>query len=144
MNLLARRRCVAYPCLFVVLAGASVAVLLNAARLPEISKFAAPHDHLDAPGLFQAYCGGCHASGRTRIEFDGTPTLASVHQEPALWQNIAGALRARQMPPPDMPSANPKDCARMVVWVEDSLRTLDRARLAARRLSALEYRNAIR
>lgn len=143
MSIHARRRWAAYSCLAVVLGVSWVAVLVHAGRLPR-SKLSPPLEGLDAPALFASYCMGCHDSGRTRIAFDGRPSLASVHQDPALWKRIIRALRAEEMPPANMPAAHPMDRQRMIAWIEESLRTMDGARVAARRLGALEYRNAVR
>src|SRR5687768_5559926 len=142
MSIQTRSRWLAYSCLVVVLAACCCAALLRARTLPDVL----PPElaHLDAPALFSVHCAACHDTGRTRIEIDGRPTLASVHQEPALWRKISRALRDERMPPPDMPCANPKDRERMIAWIESGLAAMDGARVAARRISSLEYRNALR
>jgi len=140
-----RRAWLAYALLFVVLATLSISVLLHAARPPVSARApAAPLSHLDAPALLRAYCAGCHRS-RTRVELAADPTTASVHQDPALWRKVIRALRAEQMPPLDEPrSLHPLDRARLIAWVENTLQSGASARLAARHLAALEYRNAVR
>src|SRR5581483_7777709 len=129
----------------VLIAVCSVGVLLHAARPPVLVRGpAAERKDLDAPALLKHYCTGCHASGRTHIELDGTPTVAGVQQDAALWQKVAHVLGSEQMPPDGMDGPHPQDRRRMLAWIDESLRTIKSARVAARRLSASEYRNAVR
>src|SRR5438132_435380 len=125
-----------YGTLLVALTASSTVVLVRAARLPETASVSPAHPDLNAPRLFRTHCSSCHDSGRTRIEFDGEPTLQSVQQAPALWKRIIRALRTEQMPP-DV-AVHAADRQRMLAWIEESLATMSEARVAARRLSTLE------
>ena len=102
--------------------------------------------------LLQRYCVACHNEEQRRrdlvpVALDAVD-LASVGEQPALWESVVRKLRARVMPPAGRPRPDEASYDGFVRWLEDALDRAaearpDPGRPAVRRLTAAEYRRAI-
>ena len=109
---------------------------------------------LNAEGLDEflaTNCRDCHddVTKAADLSLDGVD-LAHVGQDSALWEKVVRRLRARQMPPPDMPQPEEKEFRAVLSWLESRLdqEAAERPRPGRtqtfRRLTRTEYENAIR
>ena len=103
--------------------------------------------------LLNRYCVTCHNEplrdrGAVPFAFDELD-VAHVGADPAAWEAVVRKLRLGMMPPAGRPRPDPASHRRFVTWLESEL---DRAaaqapfpgRPAVRRLTSVEYGNAIR
>jgi hypothetical protein len=113
-----------------------------------VAKNAPPSDE-EQWAMLEEFCVDCHNDiDRTAdLAFD-TLTMDSIHEDPALWEEVVLKLRGRMMPPPGRtkPSAARYDA--FVAWAEDTLDaaagdTLHPGEIAIHRLNRNEYANAI-
>ena len=114
---------------------------------------AAAYDAASAEALVQRYCLACHtaareARGLVPVAFDGLDA-ADLGADAAVWEQIVRKLRLGMMPPAGRrrPAADVHE--RFLGWLENGLDTAaaerpDPGRPAVRRLTAPEYRNAVR
>lgn len=97
------------------------------------------------------YCTGCHNSKVKTAGFAlDASTISDPAQQPEQWEKVVRKLRARSMPPPNLPRPDERTYDHVLTFLESSL---DRAAAAKpnpgrtdtfRRLNRTEYQNAIR
>jgi mono/diheme cytochrome c family protein len=101
------------------------------------------------PALLLTYCKSCHASGRSKVDFDEPFDVAALQRDRPVWTAALHLLRSREMPPAGVPQPSEANRERLIQWIEqglgdESLASADPNLIKARRLSRLEYRNTIR
>ena len=114
---------------------------------------AAAYDAASAEALVQRYCLACHtaareARGLVPVAFDGLDA-ADLGADAAVWEQIVRKLRLGMMPPAGRPRPAADVHERFLGWLENGLDAAaaerpDPGRPAVRRLTAPEYRNAVR
>jgi mono/diheme cytochrome c family protein len=95
------------------------------------------------------YCGGCHQSGRSGVDFDSdTLVLEEMRRDPDTWTQVVKRLRSKQMPPARFPQPSAKERASLITWIEKEVLsapiTPGTGPLMARRLQRSEYLNTMR
>jgi mono/diheme cytochrome c family protein len=103
----------------------------------------------NGPGLLAVHCQGCHANGRSKVDFDGPFEPMAMRRDRPTWTKVLHQLRSQTMPPAGLLQLSAEDREFMIHWVEEALgkETLDLAQgegVAVRRLSRTEYLNTIR
>ncbi|MBI2804986.1 MAG: DUF1592 domain-containing protein [Planctomycetes bacterium] len=104
----------------------------------------------NAIALIHVYCGTCHQSGRSGVDFDDTTLPLNVMRgDRSTWEMVVEKLREGKMPPKKFPQPLPEERAFLIQWVENVVLKQDinspaDGRLMARRLQQTEYVNAIR
>ena len=114
---------------------------------------AAAYDAASAEALVQRYCLACHtaareARGLVPVAFERLDA-ADLGADAAVWERIVRKLRLGMMPPAGRPRPDAEVRERFLGWLEDGLDAAaaerpDPGRPAVRRLTAPEYRNAVR
>ena len=114
---------------------------------------AAAYDAASAEALVQRYCLACHtaareARGLVPVAFERLDA-ADLGTDAAVWEQIVRKLRLGMMPPAGRPRPDAEVHERFLGWLEDGLDAAaaerpDPGRPAVRRLTAPEYRNAVR
>ena len=114
---------------------------------------AAAYGPASADALVQRYCLACHtaareARGLVPVAFDRLDA-ADVGADADVWERIVRKLRLGMMPPPGRPRPDADVHGQFLGWLEDALdaaaaKRPDPGRPAVRRLTAPEYRNAVR
>jgi hypothetical protein len=99
-----------------------------------------------------AYCANCHGGSRKTagLAFDEIKDEKTALKNRQLWQNIAGYLTSREMPPPDKKQPKEEERQFMLKWIDEKLSkvdcslTRDPGQPTLRRLNRTEYANTIR
>ena len=114
---------------------------------------AAAYDAASAEALVQRYCLACHTAAREErglvpVAFDGLDA-ADLGADAAVWEQIVRKLRLGMMPPAGRPRPAAEVHERFIGWLENRLDAAaaerpDPGRPAVRRLTAPEYRSAVR
>jgi hypothetical protein len=102
---------------------------------------------IHAANLIHTYCGGCHTSGRAKVDFDGPIDHGELRRERATWEMALQKLHKGEMPPPQYPQLGTEERAFLIHWLEEQLAGLEPAetmQFRVRRLRQVEYRNSIR
>jgi hypothetical protein len=121
---------------------ARLASALHAGRASET-------ESANGPGLMAVYCKGCHANGRSKVDFDGPFEPIAMRRDRPTWTKVLHQLRSRTMPPDGRLQLSAKERESMIRWIEESLGKEYLAMapdegVAVRRLSRTEYLNTIR
>ena len=98
------------------------------------------------------YCLDCHGRNKVRGDLDLRPfsSEAAVLKERETWNDIMNALTAFDMPPEESRQPTTSEQAAVVTWIEAALARPDEngvlspGRPVMRRLTQLEYNNAVR
>lgn len=113
--------------------------------------FAQPREGADVSGFVGQFCIDCHNDFDTTAGLDlEHASLKDLSREAEVWEKVVRKLRARQMPPPDMPRPNEETYARVLSAIEAALDRQAAAHPkpgrtdAMRRLTRTEYQNSIR
>jgi hypothetical protein len=136
--------------LFAVLVGVGVVTLSAGVYLRAVSMQDSPSASIER-ALLDKYCVTCHnqrlkTGGLTLDDAD----VASVGDNPALWEKVVQKLQNNLMPPQGVPRPDAAAYSGLLSYLETSLdraaeRTPDPGRTEAlHRLNRVEYRNAVR
>jgi hypothetical protein len=101
--------------------------------------------------LVQKFCIDCHSGSEAEagLSFDAVNRGSHVDDHPDLWEDIAGKLRRREMPPKDSPQPSAEESDAVATWISAQLQRLAEAqkpnpgRVTMRRLNRVEYNNTI-
>jgi len=104
--------------------------------------------HNSAAQLIETYCSGCHASGRSGIDFDPPSlTLEEMRNDLSTWKMALARLRSHEMPPRRFPQPTKDEREFLLSWLEEEViheRHQARGKFMARRLHRSEYLNSVR
>ncbi|MCG5053297.1 MAG: DUF1592 domain-containing protein [Myxococcales bacterium] len=106
----------------------------------------------DTKRLVSTYCGKCHGEGdkiKGGLDLSRFGTTADVLADAQVWKDVRDALETHDMPPDDAPAPSPAERAALVAWIEEALKAMAEGGASPgkpllRRLTALEYNNAVR
>ncbi len=104
----------------------------------------------DVAPLLARYCTGCHGGKQPKSDFalDLYKDDAAARQAPKVWDKVAQALRAREMPPKGKPKPTAAELDQITGWIETALAHAggkrDPGRVTLHRLNRPEYNNTIR
>jgi mono/diheme cytochrome c family protein len=116
-----------------------------------VSRTTQAQDSADAQlATVKQYCVGCHndRAKAAGFSFEGI-TVASIAQNPELFDKAVRKLRGRVMPPPGAKQPEAKTVDSLVAWLEDSLDKIPSQahitdQVVLHRLNRKEYENAVR
>jgi mono/diheme cytochrome c family protein len=102
--------------------------------------------------LLKTYCTRCHGGARPRggIVLEGDRDENTIRKERNVWERVAHAVRAGEMPPASRKQPTKEEVQRLASWVEKVLGSGDctvnknPGRVTLRRLNRVEYNNTIR
>ncbi|MBM4071824.1 MAG: DUF1592 domain-containing protein [Planctomycetes bacterium] len=111
-----------------------------------VAAVAAPEPQ-PAPASLAHYCGSCHRAGRSGMDFASSRDVIVRHRDRAIWRKAVQYLRNGDMPPAGKPQPPDRERELLIDWIEKGLIAAESqadAPLAIRRLTRLEYSNAVR
>lgn len=149
MNRWGTRVCWLMPLLMVLVASADSGEARQVGPAPPSPEVAAGHIAVD--GFVERHCVECHNNGdrAAGLALDDIRS-EDAGRSPTVWERVVRKLAARQMPPPRRSRPSERDYDAVVSWIAGAL---DRAAAERpnpgrtdtfRRLTRIEYRNAIR
>ena len=107
--------------------------------------------HQEIEPILVERCYDCHANGMEEgsVAFDRFATTEELLSQPELWYRALRMMRAKMMPPADMPQLLDAEFQSLESWIKSAVfhsdpQNPDPGHVTLRRLNRTEYRNTIR